>query len=131
MVTYGDGVADIDIAKLVKFHRAHGKIATVTGVRPSSRFGELDVKGNRVISFLEKPQVKDSYINGGFFVFEPEFFEYLENGVMLERAPLENVSTDRNLMIFKHAKFWKCMDTHKDYKQLNELWEKGAPWKVW
>lgn len=134
MVTYGDGVADIDIKKLFDFHKLKGRIATVTGVRPSSRFGELNIKEDQVIDFSEKPQVTRSYINGGFFVFEPTFFDYLESeddNLTLEQEPLMKVSQDGQLTIFQHDGFWKCMDTYKDYKDINKIWEKDAPWKVW
>lgn len=133
MATYGDGVADIDLNQLFEFHKSHGKIATVTGVRPSSRFGELNINQNQVIDFKEKPQVANSYINGGFFVFEPEFFDYLrdDDTLTLEQEPLENVAKDNNLIVFKHDGFWKCVDTYKDYKELNSIWKNSAPWKVW
>ena len=129
MVTYGDGVADINIDELYNFHLAHKKIATITGVHPSSRFGELNTKDQLVIDFKEKPQVSDSYINGGFFVFEPEFFKYLEGdeNLMLERGPLEKISEEGNLCIFKHKKFWKCVDTYKAFLDLNKIWKKDAP----
>jgi len=134
MVTYGDGVADININDLYNFHKYHGKFATVTGVRPSSRFGELKVDDDGlVIDFAEKPQVTESYINGGFFVFEPEIFDYLtdDETIMLERQPMEKIRKDDQLMAFKHNGFWKCVDTYKDYTDLNKIWAKSAPWKVW
>lgn len=133
MVTYGDGVADIDIKKLYEYHKKQGKIATITGVRPSSRFGELNIKENLVLDFREKPQVTGSYINGGFFVFEPEFFKYLNNkeDLTLEREPLEKISKEGNLVIYKHDGFWKSMDTFKDYNDLNKIWKEEAPWAVW
>jgi len=133
MATYGDGVADINIKKLVDFHKSHKKFATVTGVHPSSRFGELNIKEKLVIDFKEKPQVDNSYINGGFFVFEPEVFDYIENdSTCLEREPFKRLSQEKQLAIFKHDKFWKCMDTYKDMEELNKLWETNqARWKVW
>ncbi len=133
MVTYGDGVADININNLYEFHKKNKKLATITGVHPSSRFGELDIKENLVVNFQEKPQVKDSYINGGFFVFEPEFFNYLpdDETIMLERQPFDDVSKDKNLVVYKHTGFWKCVDTFKDYEELNKIWKEKAPWKVW
>jgi len=133
MVTYGDGVADININQLMEFHKAQGKIATVTGVRPSSRFGELNIKENLVTSFEEKPQVSESYINGGFFVFEPSIFDYLEgDSISLERAPLEKLSREGNLAIYKHDGFWRCMDTYKDMEELENLWNNNqAKWKIW
>ncbi len=133
MVTYGDGVADVDIGKLYDYHKSHDKIATVTGVHPSSRFGELNIADQLVTDFREKPQVSGSYINGGFFVFEPEFFKYLDGDdtLTLERKPLEDVSSKGHLVIYKHEGFWKCVDTYKDYKELNEIYRKAAPWAVW
>jgi len=133
MVTYGDGVANIDIDKLMEFHESHGKLATVTGVRPSSRFGELNVKENLVVSFEEKPQVSEGYINGGFFIFEPTIFDYIQGDkTSLEREPLERLSREGHLAIYKHNDFWRCMDTHKDMDELNTLWEEGnAKWKIW
>jgi glucose-1-phosphate cytidylyltransferase len=133
MATYGDGVADVDIGKLFDFHKKHGKTATVTGVRPSSRWGELNIRENTVIDFKEKPQVTGSYINGGFFVFEPEFFDYLEGDdtLQLEREPLEKVSAEGNLMIYKHDGMWSCIDTYKDLLEMNRMWSNGAPWAVW
>ncbi|MBN1502546.1 glucose-1-phosphate cytidylyltransferase [Candidatus Woesearchaeota archaeon] len=133
MATYGDGVADVNINELIKFHRRHKKYATVTGVHPSSRWGELNIKENLVVDFKEKPQVKDSYINGGFFVFEPQIFNYIEaDHICLEREPLQRLSEEGHLAIFKHDGFWKCMDTYKDMNELSKLWERGeAKWKIW
>jgi len=134
MVTYGDGVANIDIRKLLKFHKSHRKIGTVTGVHPSSRFGELIVDKNRVIEFSEKPQTKDSLINGGFFVFNRKIFSYLNaaDNCVLEKEPLENLSSDRELMVYIHDGFWQCMDTYRDLELLNNLWRSNrAPWKIW
>ncbi len=133
MATYGDGVADINITELFKFHKKQGKTATITGVKPSSRFGELNVKENLVIDFQEKPQMSNNYINGGFFVFEPGFFDYLkgDDSLILEKEPFEKVSKDGNLMIYRHEGFWKSVDTYKDFLDLNKLWEEGAPWEVW
>ncbi len=133
MLTYGDGVADIDIAKLREFHARHGKIATVTGVRPVSRYGELAVEGGVVKLFSEKPQSQDGFISGGFFVFNRRFFAYLndDEDCVLEREPLEQLAHDGQLMSYPHKGFWQCMDTHRDFLALNKLWEKGAPWRVW
>ncbi len=130
MVTYGDGVADVDLKALVKFHRAQGRLGTVTGVHPVSRFGELQLNGNVVTTFSEKPQVDDGWINGGFFVFERKFFtHYLQAGVMLERQPLERLAQDRQLAFFRHDGFWRCMDTYRDWQSLNEQYARGdAPW---
>ncbi len=133
MVTYGDGVADIDINRLLEFHKSHGKTGTVTGVRPSSRFGELIVEGDRVIQFSEKPQIREGLINGGFLVFNRDFFNYLkdEDSCRLEAEPLERLALDNELMTYNHDGFWHCMDTYRDMEALNDIWKKQAPWKVW
>lgn len=133
MLTYGDGVANIDIKKLLAFHRAHGKLATVTAVRPPARFGAMVFDGDSVKEFSEKPQTGEGWINGGFFVFEPGIFNYLHgDSTILERDPLENLAQDGQLMAFKHDGFWHPMDMLRDRNRLNELWEAGqAPWKVW
>ena len=126
MVTYGDGVADVDVRKIMDFHLSHMRLATVTGVRPSSRFGELDITENLVTSFLEKPQLHSSYINGGFFVFEPKIFDYIEgDATLLESEVLHKLSQQGYLAIYKHDGFWKCMDTYKDMNELNALWDSG------
>jgi glucose-1-phosphate cytidylyltransferase len=132
MCTYGDGLADVDIQELLKFHKSHGKLATVTAVRPVSRFGvlEMDEKGN-VESFQEKPQ-SEGWINAGYFVFEPKIFEYLDGNSILEREPMANLANDGQLVAFKHGGFFQPMDTYREMSLLNELWDKGqAPWKVW
>jgi glucose-1-phosphate cytidylyltransferase len=134
MVTYGDGVADIDINALLSFHKSHGCLATVTGINPSSRFGELKVVGDKVESFMEKPKNDESYINGGFFVFNKEIFDYLteDNNCDLEVGALEDIAREGQLKIYKHYGFWACMDTLRDMDSLNRLWAKGqALWKVW
>lgn len=134
LLTYGDGVAQIDIKELVDFHRRHGKIATITGVRPPSKFGEISVKENKVIGFNEKPAMSDGFINGGFFVFKREFFNYLlqDKDCILEREPLESLVKDGELMMKPLNAFWHCMDTYRDNLLLNEMWErKSVPWKVW
>jgi len=134
MLTYGDGVSDVNIRDLVAFHRAHGKLVTVTGVRPPSRFGEMDIKDSRVISFNEKPQVSQGLINGGFFVMEPGFLRYLSDdpGCVLEQEPLRRCAQDGQLMIYRHEGFWQPMDTFREYELLNRLWTAGqAPWKTW
>jgi glucose-1-phosphate cytidylyltransferase len=134
ILTYGDGVGDIDINKLLEFHEAHGKIGTLTGVSPPSRFGELSVDGNEVTSFREKPKELDGIINGGFFVFNRKFFDYLSDndGCYLEREPLGNLADDNELNVYRHSGFWQCMDTYRDLQYLTELWKNGeAPWKVW
>ena len=132
-VTYGDGVGDIDLHALLAFHRAHGKLATVTGVRPFSQFGLIETEGNRVIGFREKPQV-EGYANGGFFVFEHGVFDYLREppNVELENEPLENLAHDGQLMVYHHDGFWRAMDTLKDAEVLDDIWKSGkAPWKIW
>ncbi|RHX91199.1 glucose-1-phosphate cytidylyltransferase [Leptospira yasudae] len=131
MLTYGDGLSDVDIKSLVKFHKSHGKLATITAVRPPVRFGELSIVDNQVKQFQEKPQAGEGWINGGFFVFEPEVIEYInDDTVMLERAPLERLANDGQLMAYQHSGFWQCMDTLRDKQTLEELWNHGkAPWK--
>lgn len=134
MLTYGDGVANININNLLKFHKRHGKIGTVTGVHPSSRFGELVIKEDQVIEFGEKPQIKGGFINGGFFVFRREFFRYLkdDDNCFMEKEPLEDLSRDGQLKVFLHEEFWQCMDTRRELDLLNKLWISGRPpWKVW
>ena len=128
-MTYGDGVADIDIEALVAFHRRHGKLVTVSAVRPTARFGELELDGGRVASFKEKPQLHEGWINGGFFVLEPGFFDLIDgDATMLEREPLEAAAHDGELMAYRHDGFWHCMDTKRDHELLESLWVKGAPW---
>ena len=130
MLTYGDGVSDVDIAALVAFHRRHGKLATVTAVRPAARFGTMAFDGERVASFKEKSQASEGWINGGFFVFEPGVFDYLNgDATVLEQDPLEKLARDGELMAYKHQGFWQPMDTVRDRDVLNELWRSGeAPW---
>ena len=134
MLTYGDGVSDVDIKKLVAFHKAHGKIATLTAVRPSARFGSIIMKEDGSIQeFKEKPQTGEGWINGGYFVFNYEIFNYLTDAsTILEREPLENLAKDNELIAYKHDGFWHCMDTIRDRDNLNEIWaNKNAPWKKW
>ena len=133
MLTYGDGVANINIAELLSFHQKHGKIATISAVRPPARFGTMRFEGNQVIEFKEKPQTGEGWINGGFFVFEMNIFDYLLNDqTVLETDPLERLAADGQLVAYKHAGFWQCMDVLRDKKRLEELWKYGdAPWKVW
>jgi glucose-1-phosphate cytidylyltransferase len=133
MLTYGDGVATVDIGALLEFHRAHGRIATVTAVRPPARFGTMTFDGDKVMSFEEKSRVSEGWINGGFFVLEPAVFNYLENdATILEKQPLERLAADGELMAFRHDGFWQCMDTVRDKLRLQELWESGnPPWKSW
>jgi len=131
MLTYGDGVADIDLDKLLKFHRSHGKMVTVSAVRPAARFGELEMDGSRVSSFQEKPQLHDGWINGGYFIIEPKFFELISGDrTLLEREPLEKATKAGELMAYHHEGFWHCMDTKRDHELLESLWKEGAPWLV-
>lgn len=132
MLTYGDGVADIDIDALLAFHKSHGKMVTVTAVRPGARFGELTVDSNKVSTFQEKPQMGEGWVNGGFFVIEPDFFNFIaDDKTVLERDPLEYAAKAGELMAYKHEGFWQCMDTKRDRDLLESLWEEGdAPWKV-
>jgi len=132
MLTYGDGVADIDLGGLLAAHQRAGCLGTVTGVRPPSRYGELVVTDGRVRQFNEKPQLHEGLINGGFFVFERAFLDYLsdEAGCVLEREPLERLSAEGRLAVYQHEGFWQSMDTYRDYQLLNQLWESGgAAWK--
>jgi glucose-1-phosphate cytidylyltransferase len=133
MLTYGDGVCDIDIPKLLEFHQKHGRVATVTAVRPPARFGTMHFQGDQVLEFKEKLQTGEGWINGGFFVFEPEVFDYLDgDDTVLEAKPLETLAAEGQLMAYKHEGFWQCMDTLRDKIRLQELWTSGtAPWKVW
>jgi len=130
MLTYGDGVSDVDITALLKYHRSHGKVATVTAVRPTARFGGIDIGDGLVKNFKEKPQSGEGWINGGFFVFEPSIFDYIEgDSTVLEQSPLENLVRDDQLMAYQHAGYWQCMDTIRDRDSLQELWDGGsAPW---
>jgi glucose-1-phosphate cytidylyltransferase len=134
MVTYGDGVSDVNLRTLVAFHERANTLATVTGVHPSSRFGELLVNGDRVEQFSEKPQTHEGLVNGGFFVFERGALEYLSDDpeCVLEREPLERLAAGGQLSVYQHRGFWQCMDTYRDYQQLNQLWDSGrAEWKQW
>tara|TARA_Y100001970_G_scaffold263319_1_gene348643 strand:- start:4219 stop:4977 length:759 start_codon:yes stop_codon:yes gene_type:complete len=128
MLTYGDGLADININDLLSFHKKHGKMVTVTAVHPGARFGELDIDGEVVTSFKEKPQLAQGWINGGFFVVEPEFFDLItDDSTILEKDPLESVAEMGELRSFKHEGFWKCMDTKRDRDFLEEMWKSGKP----
>jgi glucose-1-phosphate cytidylyltransferase len=134
MLTYGDGVADVDVGRLLAFHRAHGKIGTVTTVQPPGRFGEIEVDGTQVVEFMEKPQLSRGRINGGFFVFQRDFFDRLRDdpGLVLEGEPLVDLARDGELMAFHHTSFWHPMDSSRDYNLLNGLWNQGqAPWATW
>jgi glucose-1-phosphate cytidylyltransferase len=133
MATYGDGLSDVDLDALLRFHRSHGRIATVTAVRPPARFGGLVFDGDRVAEFTEKPQVGEGWINGGFFVFEPGLFDLLrDDDTNLERDALERLAAEGQLMAFRHDRFWQCMDTLRDRRLLESLWQQGAaPWRIW
>jgi glucose-1-phosphate cytidylyltransferase len=133
MLTYGDGVCNLDLRKLLEFHRSHGRIATVTAVRPPARFGGLIFDGDLVSEFTEKPQIGEGWINGGFFVFQPEIFNYLkDDNTSLEADALEQLAQERQLAAYRHEGFWQCMDTPRDKRLLESLWQQqNAPWKVW
>lgn len=133
MLTYGDGVANIDVEAVLAFHKSHGKIATLTAVRPPARFGTMEFSGDQVVNFAEKPQTGEGWINGGFFVFNREIFNYLSGDkTVLEAEPLSTLATDGQLMAYRHDGFWQCMDTLRDKNTLNQLWSSNkAPWKVW
>jgi glucose-1-phosphate cytidylyltransferase len=133
MLTWGDGVANVDLDRLMAFHRAHGKLATVTAVRPPARFGGLAIEGDTVREFSEKPQTGEGWINGGFFVFEPGVFDYLsDDDAVLEREPLEQLAAEGELMAYRHEAFWQPMDTIREKQLLESLWTRGdAPWKTW
>ena len=130
MLTYGDGLSDININELISFHQSHGKMATVTAVRPTARFGELNIDANdTVMKFEEKPQLYEGWINGGFFIFEPEIFDLIDGDeTLLEREPLEKISNAGELMAFKHNGFWQCMDNKRDHDLLQSYWDSGPPW---
>lgn len=134
-LTYGDGVANVDIRQLIKFHCSHGKIATITAVRPPGRFGEMVLEKEKVIEFNEKPQVTSGFINGGFFVFDTKrIWDYLSGGkdLILEKEPLRNLTRDKELVAFCHEGFWQPMDTLREYNLFSQMWDSGkAPWKVW
>lgn len=134
MLTYGDGVCTVDIRKLVAFHQKHGKKATVTAVRPPARFGALTISGSKVVSFKEKTQSREGWINGGYFVFSKGIFDYLTEGdsTVLELSPLERLAREGELMAYRHPDFWQCVDTIRDRQYLEEIWASSkAPWKSW
>lgn len=131
MITYGDGLANVNLNELLDFHNNHKKMVTLTAVRPSARFGELDLDNDKVISFQEKPQLHQGWINGGYFIVNPEFFDFIDgDSTMLEREPLEKISEMGELMAFRHEGFWQCMDTKRDHELLESLWKSGAPWAI-
>jgi len=133
MCTWGDGVSNVNLDDLVAFHRQHGKIATVTAVRPPARFGHLVFEGDRVAEFSEKPQTQEGWINGAFFVLEQKVFDYIDgDATQWEKEPMERLAADGQLMAYRHDGFWQCMDTLRDKRLLQELWDKGnPPWKIW
>lgn len=135
-LTWGDGVSDVNLHKLLEFHKSHGRLCTVTAVRPTARFGHLEFGGpdnNEIVQFNEKPQTAEGWINGAYFVCEPGVFDYISGDeIMFEREPLEGLARDRQLMAYKHESFWQCMDTLRDKVRLEEMWQSGnAPWKIW
>ena len=132
MLTWGDGVSNVDLDALLDFHRSHGKLATVTAVRPPARFGLIEMDGDRVVSFSEKPQLGEGWINGAFFVCEPGVADYVDDDlVMWEQSPMERMAADGQLMAYRHHGFWQCMDTLRHKKRLEELWATGdAPWQA-
>jgi glucose-1-phosphate cytidylyltransferase len=132
-MTYGDGVANLDPRQLLEFHCRHGKLATVTAVRPSARFGGIAFDGDRVVRFAEKPQVGEGWINGGFFVLEPQVTDYIrDDDTLWEGGPMERLAAEGQLKGYRHEGFWQCMDTLRDVHNLEQLWNQGqAPWKVW
>jgi glucose-1-phosphate cytidylyltransferase len=133
LLTYGDGVSDVDLKELISFHKKHGKLITMTAVQPEGRFGALETDGSRVESFLEKPKGDGSWINGGFFVCQPEVLDYIKDDkTVFEQEPLQQLAKDGQLFNYRHDGFWKCMDTLRDKKVLNEMWDEGhAKWKTW
>lgn len=133
MLTWGDGVSDVNLNDLLAFHRSHGKLATLTAVRPPARFGHLQLDDDQIVEFSEKPQIGEGWINGAFFVLEPEIFDYIDGDMThWEKEPLERLARDGQLMAYKHTSFWQCMDTIREKKFLESLWESGkAPWKIW
>lgn len=133
MLTWGDGVSDVNLHELLAFHRAHGKLATMTAVRPPARYGHLCLDGEQVVEFTEKPQIGEGWINGAFFVLEPGIFDYIEgDSVMFEQEPLRKLAQDGQLMAYRHTSFWQCMDTLREKHILEQLWQNpNPPWKLW
>ncbi|MCB0130899.1 MAG: glucose-1-phosphate cytidylyltransferase, partial [Caldilineaceae bacterium] len=132
-LTWGDGVSNVDLDKLLAFHKSHGKLCTLTAVRPPARYGYMDFDGDKVVEFKEKPQIHEGWINGAFFVCEPEVFEYIPGDeTMWEHEPLERLANEGQLMAYRHDSFWQCMDTLRERHILEQMWESGnAPWKTW
>jgi glucose-1-phosphate cytidylyltransferase len=132
MMTYGDGVADVDLTQLLAFHRSHQALVTLTSVRPPARFGALEFEGEQIRHFKEKSTLSEGWINGGFFVIEPKALDYIQEDVMWEHAPMERLAADGQLNGYQHEGFWQCMDTLRDLRYLESLWERGGPpWKTW
>lgn len=133
MLTWGDGVSTVDLERLLAFHRNHGRLLTMTAVRPPARYGHMEFDGDRIREFTEKPQTAEGWINGAFFVVEPQVFDYIDgDDTQFEKEPLERLAADGELMAYKHDGFWQCMDTRRDKYVLEKLWESGeAPWKTW
>lgn len=133
MLTWGDGVADVNIPELIAFHKSHGKLMTMTAVRPPARYGHMEMDGDQVREFSEKPQTGEGWINGAFFVLEPKVFDYIDgDSMMFEHEPMRRLAADGQLMAYKHSSFWQCMDTLREKKILQDYWDSGnAPWKVW
>ena len=130
MLTYGDGISDINLDELLAFHKNHGKLVTVTAVRPPARFGAIQLKGDVVTSFKEKSQMEEGWINGGFFIFESEFLDFIDgDDTYLERDPLERAANQGELFAYKHKGFWQCMDTKRDHEKLESIYKEGAPWQ--
>lgn len=132
MLTWGDGVSDVDLCKLLRFHRSHGKVATLTAVRPPARYGHLELDNDRVVTFSEKPQTAEGWINGAFFVLEPAVFDYIDGDeTQFEHEPLQALARDGQLMAYRHHSFWQCMDTLREKHILQKLWDDGrAPWRI-
>ena len=133
MLTWGDGLSNVDLKDLLHFHRSHGKLATLTAVRPLARYGHIEFEGDRITQFNEKPQTSEGWINGAFFVLEPGVFDYIDGDyVMWEHAPLERLAADGQLMAYRHESFWQCMDTLREKHMLEQMWQSGhSPWKTW
>jgi glucose-1-phosphate cytidylyltransferase len=133
MMTWGDGLSNVDLDELLAFHKKHGKLVTLTAVRPTARFGHLEMDGDQIVEFSEKPQTAEGWINGAFFVCEPGVFDYIDGDLThFEKEPLERLAAEGQLMAYRHSSFWQCMDTIREKKLLEGLWESGnAPWKIW
>ncbi|HET6445377.1 MAG TPA: sugar phosphate nucleotidyltransferase, partial [candidate division Zixibacteria bacterium] len=133
MLTWGDGVSDLDLRELLAFHKSHGRLATLTAVRPPARYGHLTFHGDQIVEFTEKPQIGEGWINGAFFVLEPGVFDYIDgDDTQWEHEPLERLAADGQLMAYKHTSYWQCMDTLREKHILETLWQSGhAPWAIW